>query len=135
MLLLRSKQELSQQSRVALGQVPQSISQLLGMTPHRPAQVALGVQQAPAVLQTCAAAAQHVVPQAFPLAQQTPMSLTRLVQLVPWQQSLSPSQGAFSSLHVAWQTPATQTPEQQAASPPAVQSASAFSLHTPLQQI
>jgi hypothetical protein len=94
-----------------------------------------GVQQAPAALQTCAASAQQVVPQALPLAQQTPTPLTWLLQLVPWQQSLSPSQGSFSALHPSRHVPATQVPEQQASSPPAVQSAPACSLQTPSQQV
>ena len=89
------------------------------MVPQRPAQVvscAARVQQVPAALQACAAFAQHVVPQALPLAQQTPTPLTWLVQLVPWQQSLSPSQRPFSLLHPSWHLPATQLPEQQAVS-------------------
>src|SRR4051812_26471722 len=103
------------------------------MTPHRPAQVALGVQHASLALQTCVASPQHVVPQALPLAQQTPTPLILLAQLVPEQQSLSPSQGSFSKLHVDWQVPSTQKREQQSVF--SAQSAPAFSLHTPSQQV
>jgi hypothetical protein len=104
--------------------------------PHRPAHVVArssGSQQTPWASQTWRSLAQQVVPQAFPLAQQTPR-LPPSAQVVPRQQSVALSQRPFSPTHSASQTPSTQTPEQQAASPPAAQSAPAASLHAPSQQ-
>jgi hypothetical protein len=106
-----------------LGHPPQSTPwpQLSVTVPHLPAQVVAtgcGVQQPPPE-QTSPACRQHVPPQATPPpAQHVPTPLAMETQLVPAQQSVASSQRPPAPPQPPWQVPATQTPEQQAASVP-----------------